>query len=33
VYNDLPKIEALKKLFPELYREEPVLVAQAGRTN
>src|SRR5262249_5005065 len=33
VYNDLPKIEALKRLFPELYRNEPVLVAQAGRTN
>ena len=30
VYNDLPKIEALKRLFPDVYREEPVLVAQAG---
>lgn len=28
VYNDLPKIEALKRLFPDVYREEPV--AQAG---
>ncbi len=27
VYNDLPKIESLKRLFPELYRADPVLVA------
>ena len=26
VINDLPKIENLKLVFPELYREEPVLV-------
>jgi len=26
VYNDLPKIKNLKKLFPELYRDDPVLV-------
>ncbi len=26
VYNDLPKIENLKRLFPELYRDKPVLV-------
>jgi peptide-methionine (S)-S-oxide reductase len=26
VYNDLPKIEALKQLFPESYRAEPKLV-------
>jgi peptide-methionine (S)-S-oxide reductase len=25
--NDLPKIESLKRLFPQLYRAEPVLVA------
>ncbi|HXY99907.1 MAG TPA: peptide-methionine (S)-S-oxide reductase MsrA [Stellaceae bacterium] len=30
VINDLPKIEALKRLFPALYRAEPVLVATAG---
>lgn len=31
VYNDLPKIENLKRLFPALYREKPVLVmAEAG---
>jgi peptide-methionine (S)-S-oxide reductase len=27
VYNDLPKIDDLKKMFPELYRADPVLVA------
>jgi len=26
VYNDLPKIEDLKKIFPDLYRRDPVLV-------
>ena len=26
VFNDLPKIKALKRLFPEVYREEPALV-------
>ncbi len=29
VYNDLPKIEDLKRLLPELYRAAPVLVAGA----
>ncbi|MCX7302715.1 MAG: peptide-methionine (S)-S-oxide reductase MsrA [Hyphomicrobiales bacterium] len=29
VYNDLPKIENLKRLFPELYVKKPVLVGQA----
>jgi peptide-methionine (S)-S-oxide reductase len=33
VYNDLPKLEALKHLFPDLYRAEPVLVATAGASN
>jgi peptide-methionine (S)-S-oxide reductase len=28
-FNDLPKVEALKRLFPALYRAEPVLVAAA----
>jgi peptide-methionine (S)-S-oxide reductase len=32
VYNDLPKIENLKMLFPDLYRDEPILVA-AHATN
>ena len=26
VYNDLPKLENLKRLFPEVYRPDPVLV-------
>ena len=30
VYNDLPKIEALKRTYPEMYRETAVLFA-AGR--
>jgi peptide-methionine (S)-S-oxide reductase len=30
VYNDLPKIEALKKMFPQTYRTKPVLVSEAG---
>jgi peptide-methionine (S)-S-oxide reductase len=29
-YNDLPKIAELKAKLPELYREQPVLVAKAG---
>jgi len=28
--NDLPKVEALKRLFPDLYRADPVLVAAAA---
>jgi peptide-methionine (S)-S-oxide reductase len=31
VINDLPKIETLKRLFPDLYRATPVLVAAALR--
>jgi peptide-methionine (S)-S-oxide reductase len=30
VYNDLPKIEDLKRVFPDVYRADPVLVATAG---
>jgi peptide-methionine (S)-S-oxide reductase len=30
VYNDLPKIEALKRLFPADYRAQPVLVGAAA---
>src|SRR6266540_3876428 len=33
VVHDLPKVEDLKRIFPDLYRKEPVLVAQAGRSN
>jgi peptide-methionine (S)-S-oxide reductase len=29
VYNDLPKVEALKRLFPEDYRDAPALVRDA----
>ncbi len=29
-YNDLPKVENLKRLFPEVYREAPVRVMAAG---
>ena len=28
--HDLPKIENMKKIFTELYREKPVLVRQAS---
>ncbi|MEP6772418.1 MAG: peptide-methionine (S)-S-oxide reductase, partial [Polaromonas sp.] len=28
---DLPKIANLKTVMPEVYREKPVLVAQAGK--
>jgi len=31
VYNDLPKIAALKRQFPGLYREKPALVSSAGK--
>ena len=31
VINDLPKIENLKRLFPNLYRDDPVLVAASRR--
>lgn len=31
VYNDLPKIENLKQLFPAIYREKPVLVMAAAK--
>jgi peptide-methionine (S)-S-oxide reductase len=30
VINDLPKVENLKRLFPELYRADPVLVTAAN---
>ena len=33
VFNDLPKIANLKRLFPDAYRGEPVLVAKAGVSN
>ncbi len=30
VYNDLPKIERLREMFPDLYRADPVLVSEVG---
>ncbi len=32
-YNDLPKVENLRRLFGELYRDKPVLVMAANRIN
>ena len=29
-YNDLPKVAALKQMFPQVYRENPVLVSANG---
>ena len=31
VINDLPKVDDLKRLFPDAYRAEPVLVARSGK--
>jgi peptide-methionine (S)-S-oxide reductase len=31
--NDLPKVEALKQMFPDSYRADPVLVSAMGTTN
>ncbi len=33
VINDLPKVAALKRLFPDVYRTEPVLVSAAGASD
>ncbi len=33
VFNDLPKVENLKRVFPDLYRAEPVLVQAARSSN
>jgi len=30
VFNDLPKLESLKRLFPDRYRSDPVLVKRSG---
>ena len=30
VFNDLPKLKDLQKIFPDLYRKEPVLVGTKG---
>ena len=33
VLNDMPKVASLKRVFPELYRADPVLVAADGTSN
>ena len=33
VHNDLPKIAHLEKLFPTVYREDPVLESEASMSN
>ena len=33
VVNDAPKVENLKKMYPELWRDTPVTVAQAAQSN
>jgi len=33
VFNDIPKIENLKKIFAENYIEKPTLVSKAKATN
>ena len=33
VYNDMPKIENLKRLFPSVWRNDPVLVSEVALTN
>jgi peptide-methionine (S)-S-oxide reductase len=32
-FNDAPKVENLKKLFPDVWRDKPVLVAEASKGN
>ena len=32
-FNDAPKVENLKKTFPDVWRDQPVLVQQAEKTN
>jgi len=33
VINDLPKVENLKRLFPDAYRADPVLVLARAPSN
>jgi peptide-methionine (S)-S-oxide reductase len=33
VINDLPKVENLKRAYPDVYRPDPVLVATTGTSN
>ena len=32
-FNDAPKVENLKKMFPDMWRDQPVLVSEAEKTN
>ena len=32
-FNDAPKVENLKKTFPDVWRDQPVLVSQADKNN
>jgi len=32
-FNDLPKVDNLKKMFPDVWRDQPVTVAEAEKTN
>ena len=32
IYNDLPKVENLKKLFPKIYQQKPVLVMAGNKS-
>ena len=32
LYNDAPKVKSLKALFPDLWRDKPVLVSEAAKT-
>jgi peptide-methionine (S)-S-oxide reductase len=32
-FNDAPKVENLQKMFPDVWRDQPVTVAEAAKTN
>jgi peptide-methionine (S)-S-oxide reductase len=32
VYNDVPKVKALKRQFPALWRDEPVLMVASRKS-
>ncbi|MGB6791242.1 MAG: peptide-methionine (S)-S-oxide reductase MsrA, partial [Pseudolabrys sp.] len=32
-FNDAPKVENLEKMFPDVWRDQPVTVAEAAKTN
>jgi peptide-methionine (S)-S-oxide reductase len=32
IYNDVPKVKALKRQFPALWRDEPVLMAASRKS-